>query len=687
MRKKKDSVTVNQAKLRIEKLRQMINHQRYLYHTLDRQNISDEAHDSLKHELWRLEQQFPSLITPDSPTQRVGGEALEKFQKVEHTERMLSIEDLFSYKELSEWKEYLKRLSKKKKLEYFCELKVDGLAVALVYEHGVFSMGATRGNGQVGEDVTQNVKTIESVPLKLETFDGTVHTSIQKQVQNILKAKRIEIRGEVYIEKKDLEKLNKERKERGEPAFANTRNLAAGSIRQLNPKLAASRPLRFLAYDIVGDIGQTLHSEEHAILSAIGFKTDSTALACKDIKAVEAYWNRTGKKRDSFLFHIDGVVVLVNQNTLFGFLGIAGKSARGTRALKFSGEQTTTRVKDIYFQVGRTGAVTPVALLAPVQILGVTISRATLHNEDEAKRLGIRIGDTVVVQRAGDVIPEVVQVLKDLRDGSEKTFRMLKKCPVCGTKLTRPTGEAIWRCLNKECRAQKREFLYHFVSRKAFNIEGLGPKILDKLIDEHLISEPADIFELTEGDLVPLERFAEKSAANVVASIQGSKTVSFARFLYALSIRHVGEETALAVSEYFSSLDILYKTTKKELQTISDVGEVVAESIAEWFSDDTNKVLIKRLQKAGVTITQKKQKEERVKKLTTFTFVFTGSLSSLSRDEAKERIRELGGNATETVSHKTSYVVTGEEPGSKKEKAEKLHVPILTEKEFLKMIK
>ncbi|MDO8633205.1 MAG: NAD-dependent DNA ligase LigA, partial [Candidatus Wildermuthbacteria bacterium] len=470
-------MTREEAKKRVEKLKFLINQHRYLYHVLDKQEILDSAFDTLKHELFKLEQEFPGLITPDSPTQRVGGEPLPSFKKVQHRVPMLSIEDIFDENELKSWEEYVNRLSGIKNPEYFAELKIDGFAVSLLYKEGVFVQGATRGNGEVGEDVTQNLKTIESIPLRLEIENWKLK----------IPPAELEVRGEVYMEKDDFERLNKTRQKQGLPLFANPRNVGAGSIRQLDPKLAASRPLKFMAYDLVTDLGQTRHSQEHEILKALGFKTDPTAKVCSNTAAIATYRNEIAKKRESLPFLIDGIVASINENRVFERLGIAGKGPRGIRAFKFSGKQATTKILDIKFQVGRTGAVTPVAVLSPVQVAGVTISRATLHNQDEIERLGVKIGDTAIIERAGDVIPAVVRALPELRDGSEKVFHMPKTCPACGEKLVRPAGEAVWRCANKKnCPAQHREFLYHFVSRKAFDIRGLGPKILDRLTEENL---------------------------------------------------------------------------------------------------------------------------------------------------------------------------------------------------------
>ena len=582
----------NEAEKRIEKLKKVINHHRYLYHVLNKQEISDAALDSLKHELYKLEEKYPELITSDSPTQRVAGKPLAGFKKVEHRLPMLSLEDVFSEEEFKNWQDYLKRLEKNAQFDYFAELKIDGFAIALVYEAGLFAYGATRGNGRVGEDVTQNLKTIESIPLKLEIHGKLPNEEIVKNTEKLINEGRIEVRGEVYMEKKAFEDFNKELEKKKLPTYANPRNLAVGSIRQLDPRLTASRPLKFLAYDIVTDLGQKRHSEGHQILSALGFKTDP-GKECKNLEEIIEYWRETAKKREAFPFLIDGIVINVNNNALFQKLGVVGKSPRGARAFKFSPKQATTIIENIKLQVGRTGAITPVAHLKPVQVGGVLITRATLHNEDEIKKLGVKIGDTVIVERAGDVIPAVAKVLSELRNGKEKDFHFPKNCPVCGTKLLKPEGEVVWRCPNLNCQARKREFLYHFTSKKAFDVAGLGPKIIDQLMDENLIGRAPDLFELKEGDLTPLERFAEKKAKNIVEAIQSRKKISLPRFIYALGIRHVGEETAIALSDYFGSIDKLKESFKEELEKILDVGPEVSESIYNWFQQKRNQRLLK----------------------------------------------------------------------------------------------
>jgi len=674
-----------QAKQRIEKLKKEISHHSYLYHVLDRSEISDPAFDSLKHELYKLEQKYPEFITPDSPTQRVGGRPLAKFGKVRHKIPMLSIEDVFSEQELKAWQERIQKLVPGKKLDYFVEMKIDGFGVALIYKNGIFFQGSTRGDGKIGEDVTQNLKTIPSIPLRIHIHGKLPNKKIEERVEKLIKGGEIEIRGEIYMDRKAFEKVNKEREKKRLSLYANPRNTAAGSIRQLDPKLAGSRDLKFLAYDLITDLGQKAHQEKHQITKAIGFKTDEGKY-CKDLKEVIGFYKNVIKKRDKLPFQIDGVVVNVNNNKIFEKLGSVGKAHRGMIAFKFPAKQITTVIKNIKIQVGRTGALTPVAFLKPVQLGGTTISRATLHNEDEIKRLGVKIGDTVIIQRAGDVIPDVIQVLPRLRTGKEKEFYMPKKCPVCGSEVIRPKGEAIHRCSNFHCGAIQRRKFYHFVSKKAFNIVGLGPKIIDKLMDEGLISGPADIFELKEEDLVLLERFAEKLAGNLIKEIEKSKMIPLHKFIFALGIRHVGEESAINLADYFGNLENLKKAKIDDLLKNKDTGEVMAKSIYEWFHNKKNLELLEKLDRAGVRIKNVKHKAQNAK-LKGKIFVLTGELESMTRDEAQEKIRELGGDISSSVSKNTDWVVIGKEPGSKYDKAKKLGIKTIGEKEFLKMIK
>jgi len=671
-----------QTKQRIAKLKKVINHHRYLYHVLDKIEISDAVLDSLKHELNQLEQQYPDLITLDSPTQRVGGQALDKFEKVEHQKRMLSLNDAFSKEELKSWQERIQKLVPSQKLKYFAELKIDGFAIALIYQNGVLIQGATRGDGQIGENVTQNLKTINSIPLKLEIYQKLSSRIIQDRVEKLLVNGRIEVRGEVHMTKKTFERINQEREKKGLSLYANPRNTAAGSIRQLDPKIAAKRKLNFLAYSLITNLGQETHYQEHQILQNLGFKISQDQY-CSELEDVIRFWKEINQKRKKLPYLIDGIVVSVDDNKIFDKLGIVGKAPRGAIALKFSAKETTTVVEDIVVQIGRTGALTPVAHLKPVYLGGILITRATLHNEDEIKRLDVRIGDTVIIQRAGDVIPDVVKVIKKLRTGKEKKFQMPKKCPFCNGSVIRLKGEVAHRCANLKCGSIQRQQIIHFVSKKGFDIEGLGPKIINQLMNQGLISNPADIFSLTQGDLVPLERFADKSASNLIKAIGQSKKISLAKFIHALGIRHVGEETAIALTQYFGSLDKIRKTSLKNLLQIEDIGEIVAQSIFEWFNRESNRELIKKLLDNGIEIEKVKTVK---KKLIGQTFVLTGEMDKFTREQAKSKIRQLGGNVSSSVSKQTDFVVIGQNPGSKYNRAKKLGVKIINEQEFLEIV-
>ncbi len=670
-------MTKTEAKNRIEKLKRLINHHRHLYHVLDRQEISEAALDSLKKELFDLEQSFPELITADSPTQRVGGKPLEKFEKVRHPEPMISLSDAFSQKDMEDWQERNANLLSQdeiSKIDYYCEPKLDGLAIELTYRAGVFKTGSTRGDGLFGENVTKNLKTIEAIPLVL-----------QKPVDVVA-------RGEVVISKVDFEKINKEQKRLGLPAFANPRNLAAGSIRQLDPKVTAKRRMDSNAYDLLNDFSQKTHKEEHEILHAFGFKTNNKYNKhCKNLAEVISFHDYWLKNRERLPYEIDGIVVRVNNNKIFEKLGVVGKAPRGAIAFKFPLRQIATIVEDIRVQIGRTGAITPVAILKPVDVGGVTISRATLHNVDEIKRLGLKIGDTAIVGRAGDVIPDIIKVLPELRTGKEKEFRMPKNCPSCGIPLVRSVSEIIWRCENPKCPAKIREQFYHFVSRGAFDVVGLGPKIIDRLADEGLISDPADLFDLKEGDIFPLERFAEKSAKNLVLAIQSKKKITLPRFIYALGIRNIGEQTAIDLERHFGSLTRLASAQKEDLRKIGGVGPIVAESIFIFFREKRNIEFLGKLKKSGVKIEEKRlapyKSEGSGAGFKGLVFVLTGGLETMTRERAKEKIRNLGGEVAGSVSKETNFVIAGKEPGSKLETAKKLGIKTMGEEEFLEMIK
>jgi DNA ligase (NAD+) len=686
---------------------------------LDRSEISDAALDSLKKELFDLEVQFPELVTPDSPTQRVAGVPQKDFKKVRHGERMTSFNDAFSEDDMRDWftrlENYLGRPLDGSSLTrgvnaasrtasaplFYCELKIDGLAIELEYEDGVFVRGSTRGDGLIGEDVTQNLRTVEAIPL---------HLASPEEVEKNLKAlclnaddydiapKKLIVRGEVFLTKKEFVKINKEQKRIGGKAYANPRNVAAGSIRQLDPAVTASRHLDSFQYEIVTDLGPTTHEEKHLLLAAMGFKTNPHNEHARSLAEVFAFREKWGEpaRREKVDYEYDGTVVLVNNNATFAAAGIIGKAPRAGIAYKFSPREATTIVTEIKVQVGRTGALTPVAVMRPVNVGGVTITHASLHNADEIERLGLKIGDTVIIQRAGDVIPQITKVLPHLRTGHEKAFHMPARCPVDGSPVVR--DGVIARCSSKTCAAQHREALYHFVSRAAFNIEGLGPKIIDKFLDEGLISDAADIFELQKGDIVALERFGEKSAENIVAEIAEKKYVTLPRFLYALGILHVGEETAMTLAKSFEFphadsrikiKDIAHTfaaLSLEDLQEAPDIGPKVGQSIYDWFREKRSIDLLARMEQAGVIVEAMPARSATSTRLAGKTFVITGSLESMDRESAKEKIRAQGGDASESVSKKTSYLVAGAEPGSKYDKAQKLGVKIVDEKEFLKLL-
>ncbi len=693
-----------EAQERILKLRKLIDYHRMLYHTFDAPELTDAAFDTLKNELKELEYRFPELVTKDSPTQKVGGAPLQKFEKVAHETPMLSFNDAFSEKEMEEWftrlqnylgKEIIPAFAKapagksgnqqkdQRQSAFYCELKIDGLAIELTYEEGTLVRAATRGDGKIGEDVTQNVRTIGAVPQKITQL------GVWKIPRHLV------VRGEVFITKKEFERINRDQEKKGEKRYANPRNIAAGSIRQLDPMIAASRALDSFQYDIASDIGVPIatHEEKHRILASWGFTVNQHNESKKSMKEVFGFRDKWEKERERLQYEIDGIVVIVDENKIFNRAGVIGKAPRAAIAYKFSPREAATIVQDIKIQVGRTGALTPVAELRPVEVGGITITHATLHNADEIERLGLKIGDTVIVSRAGDVIPQITKVLPELRTGKEKKFEMPKRCPIDGSPVVRD-GVA-YRCGNPRCAARHREALYHFVGKNAFDIRGLGPKIIDKFLDEGLISDASDIFMLTEGDIAALPRFGEKSAENLVREIGTHKSVLCGRFLYSLGILHVGEETARILARKCQSSnarcqinDLIAKSqswTQEELEELSDIGPKVAESIYEWFHDKKNVELLKRLEKAGVTI-RHENAANTGKRFEGKLFVLTGTLSAMTRDEAKEKIRAEGGEISESVSKKTNYVIAGENPGSKLASAQRLGVPVLCEKEFLRLL-
>lgn len=689
-------MTESSAKIRIQKLQDQIEDLRYRYHVLDDPEITDEVYDSLTRELRGLEEQFPKLKNPNSPTNRVAGKPLDKFVKVPHAVRMLSLNDVFNEEELAAWETRIKKLlpssaAGKDGLEYYAELKLDGLAVSLIYEDGVFVRGATRGDGFVGEDITQNLKTIQSIPLKLRGIGSS------KSVPKLL-----EIRGEAVMRKAILTELNEKQSKDGKAAFANTRNAAAGSLRQLDSALAASRKLDFFAYDIAqidpafaAKAKLKTHSDEHGLMTSLGFKVDKHDVVAKNLGEIMEYIEKTGKLREALPFGTDGVVVSVNDLGFHDRLGVVGKAPRYMAAFKYPAEKATTRVLEIKVNVGRTGVLTPFAVFEPTVVAGSTISKATLHNMDQVQRLGVKIGDTVVIEKAGDVIPAVVEVLPKLRTGKEKTFTMPKKCPVCDFPVERRdigTGgassksgaksSAAYYCTNPTCPAKNQRGMEHFVN--AFDIYEIGPKVIARFKDEGLISDAADLFALTEGDINTLERFGEKSAVNIIKSIQEHKRVSLARFIYSLGIKNVGEQTSEDLAEHFHSLEKLMSAAEDEINNIENIGPIVSRSVSEWFAHKENVKFVKKLLANGVEIVAQAKKV--VGKFTGQTFVVTGTLESMSREEAKSKIKTVGGKVSESVSSKTDYVVVGENPGSKAEKAQKLGVKILDEKSFLNMV-
>ena len=659
-------------KERAEKLRDLLEKHRYLYHVLDKPEISDEAYDSLFKELETLEEEHSELITPDSPTQRVGGKPLEEFSKVTHAKQQWSFDDVFDFDELKKWEEKVKNFMKKagienEKLEYCCELKIDGLKVIMTYEKGQLVQAATRGDGTVGEDVTHNIKTIQSVPLKLkEKVDITAV-------------------GEIWLAKKNLKKINKEREKLGEPVYANTRNLAAGSLRQLDPKITASRRLDSFLYDIDEMKGKKPDSQhgEIKLLADLGFKTNPFEKVCKSPEEIKKFYDEWTKKRHDLEYELDGIVIKVNSVKIQETLGYTGKSPRWGVAYKFPAEQVTTILEDIVLQIGRTGVITPVAHLKPVLVAGSVVSRATLHNEDEIKRLDVRLGDTVILQKAGDVIPDIVSVVQELRPKDSKPYVFPTRVSACGGdgRIERIPGEAAWRCVSRDSFDQQKRKFYYFVSKKCFDIDGLGPKIIDVLLEEGLVSSFDDIFTLKRGDLLALPRFAEKSVDNLLESIEKGRTVSLPRFLASLSISQVGEETAYDIAKNFGSLEKISQASFEEIEAIYGVGPIVAKSLHEWFKDSENKKLIKNL------IKQVKIEEVKAgQKLQGKSFVFTGTLN-MDRVTAQETVRKLGGEVSSSVSKNTSYVVAGENAGSKLEKAQHLGVVVINEDEFLTLIK
>ena len=658
----------------ITKLRDEIRHHEHCYYVLDDPEISDFAFDKLMHRLQELERQHPEFVTPDSPTQRVGGEPAAEFPKVRHPAPMLSLDNTYSIDDLRDFDRRVRELAGRAKVEYVAELKLDGLSMALTYEEGGLVRGVTRGDGEVGEDVTSNVKTIRSVPLRLEA----------KKLDLIDRPARFEVRGEVIMTHKAFEQTNAQREAAGEQKFANPRNAAAGSMRQLDPRIVAERKLDIYLYYLYVNGVEALgeHARALATLSKLGFKVNPNWRLCRTFDDLLAYIQQWETKRDDLDYEIDGIVIKVNNTRLWQELGTTAKSPRWAVAYKYPARQATTRVRDIRAQVGRTGTLTPVADLEPVDVGGVTVSHATLHNMDEIERLGVKMGDTVLIQRAGEVIPQVVKVVKHAPDGRE--FLMPPKCPECGGEVHRAEGEVAYRCVNTACPAKLKESLLYFAGRRAMNIDGLGEALVDQLVDKGLVHDVADLYSLTHPQLADLERMGDKSAENLLDEIENSKQAELARVIFALGIRFVGERTGQLLADHFGSLDKLAKASEEELLEAEEVGPRVAEAIQEFFHEKRNRDVIEKLRKAGLQFEQEKARKTEGK-LAGKQFVLTGTLPNYSREEATRRIEEAGGRVMGSVSKKTDFVVVGADPGSKLDKARSLGVKTIDEAELLKL--
>ena len=671
-------MSLEEIKKQIEKLRKEIKRHDYLYYVLNQPEISDYEYDQLMKKLQDLEKKYPQLITPDSPTQRVSGEVAKEFKSVKHNTPMLSLENTYSSEEIIDWEERIRKILGEQKCEFVVEPKIDGVSCTILYKNGLLVLGATRGDGETGEDITLNIKTIHSIPLSLRE-------SSKYQIPSTF-----EVRGEVYIDKKDFEKLNKKLQDNNEITFANPRNAAAGSIRQKDPKVTAERPLKFFAHSTGLIEDKNLKIENHLkfleICKEFGIRTIENFKLCKNIEEVIDYCKKWQEERDKIEYDIDGMVIKVNSFRQREILGTTMKSPRWAIAYKFPAQQATTKIKNIRVQVGRTGIITPVADLEPVKCGGVTISHATLHNFDEIKRLGVKIGDTVIVERAGEVIPKIVKVIESKRTGNEKNFKVPEKCPECGGEIVKEKEEEVaYRCINPSCPAQLIRGLIHFAKREAMDIEGLGEAVVQQLVEKKLVQDFADIYSLKKEDLLQLELFKDKKAQNLLDAIQKSKNRPLSRLLFALGIRNVGEKAAMVLAEKFLNIENLMKATIDELQKIYEIGPVMAESIVNFFKQASTKKLIQKLKDSGVNMKEEIKKGPKI--LEGKTFVFTGELKNFSRNEAEAKVRELGGNATSSVSKKTDYVVVGENPGSKFDKAKKLGIKIIDENEFLKMIK
>jgi DNA ligase (NAD+) len=667
---------VKDASLKIEALRDKIRHHEYLYYVLDQPEISDLEFDNLMQQLKDLEAGNPSLITPDSPTQRVGGKPREGFVKVRHSSPMLSLDNTYSEDELRAWERRVHELTGRSDVDYVCELKLDGMSLALTYEGGQLARGVTRGDGTTGEDVTLNVRTVRSVPLSIA----------KEKLKKAGIPENFEVRGELLMPIASFKKMNEEREAKGLSQFANPRNATAGTVRQLESRITAERRLDYFSYMLLVD-GRTYfdrHSKTLDVLDAAGFKVNQSRKLVHSMKEVWDFIETWEGKRETLPYEIDGIVVKVDRVALQNELGFTGKAPRWAIAYKYAARAGITKLEDIRVQVGRTGKLTPVAMLAPVPIGGTTVRNATLHNMDEIGRLGVKIGDWVQVERGGDVIPKVAKVIDDKdHPRGTKTFHMPENCPICGTKVAKTEGEVDYRCVNANCPAKLLGTILHFASRGVMNIDGMGEALVTQLIDRGLVKNVADIYDLTKKDLLSLERFADKSAQNILNEIESSKQLPLERVIYGLGIRFVGERTAQFLAEHFGSMESLASASVEELQNVNEVGPRIAESIAEFFSIPANRKLIDRLRAAGLAL--KGEKKERGTKLAGKTFVLTGTLAKYTRDEARKIIEDAGGKVTGSVSKKTDYVVAGSDAGSKLDKAKELGVPVIDEKEMEKL--
>ena len=661
---------------KIEVLRERIRHHEYLYNVLDSPEISDAEFDRLMQQLKGLEAEYPSLLTPDSPTQRVGGKPREGFIKVGHSSPMLSLDNTYNEEELRDWERRVHELTGRKDVDYVCELKLDGMSLALVYEDGKLARGVTRGDGSVGEDVTLNVRTVRSIPLSIS----------KEKLKKAGIPVNFEVRGELLMPTASFKKVNEDREKNGLPTFANPRNFTAGTVRQLDPNITAERRMDYFPY-ILLENGRTYfdrHSKTLDALEAAGFKVNKNRKLVSSMDEVWTFIRQWEEKRDTLPYEIDGIVVKVDRTGLQDELGFTGKAPRWAIAYKYAARAGITKLEDIRVQVGRTGKLTPVAMLAPVLIGGTTVRNATLHNMDEIGRLGVKIGDWVQVERGGDVIPKVAKVIDDKdHPRGTKEFEMPEKCPVCGTKVVRTEGEVDYRCVNANCPAKLLGTILHFASRGVMNIDGMGESLVNQLIEKGLVKNVADIYDLTKKDLLSLERFADKSAQNILDEIEKSKQLPLERVIYGLGIRMVGERTAQFLAEHFGSMEALASASVEELQTVNEVGPRIAESLAEFFSNPANKKLVDRLGNAGLAF--KGQKKERGTKLAGKTFVLTGTLAKHTRDEAKKMIEDAGGRVSGSVSKKTDYVVAGTDAGSKLDKAKELGVAVIDENEMEKL--